>query len=243
MKSKVPWKYPLDKIITGGHVRLLFCVLLLLVLTSFLGAPRAQLQQSGGAGSSAAVGATGSAAPTSADLAGCTYNSSLPTLSSGQMGSAQCDSSGRVIISPIPAGTNVIGHVIADSGSTTAVTSLPAIPSGTNLIGYTRPGNACSTTNYESGMVFLPTSSTSVTSTSTCVAVLILNNTSSSAQTVSVQDQSTLCNSGACNILSSFSIPGNSQMSIPLYGAKFTSGIKWNAANANTVMGDVIGNQ
>jgi hypothetical protein len=36
----------------------------------------------------------------------------------------------------IPAGGNVIGHVIADSGSTTAVTSLPAIPAGTNVIGH-----------------------------------------------------------------------------------------------------------
>lgn len=35
----------------------------------------------------------------------------------------------------LPAGTNVIGHMIADSGSTTAVTSLPSTPAGTNLIG------------------------------------------------------------------------------------------------------------
>lgn len=39
------------------------------------------------------------------------------------------------INAPIPAGTNVIGHVIADTGSTTAVTALPATPAGTNLIG------------------------------------------------------------------------------------------------------------
>ena len=35
-----------------------------------------------------------------------------------------------------PAGTNVIGHVIADTGSTTAVTSLPALPTGSNVIGH-----------------------------------------------------------------------------------------------------------
>lgn len=35
----------------------------------------------------------------------------------------------------IGAGSAVIGHVIADSGSTTAVTALPATPAGTNLIG------------------------------------------------------------------------------------------------------------
>lgn len=36
----------------------------------------------------------------------------------------------------LPAGTNVIGHVIADTGSTTAVTSLPTLPAGTNVIGH-----------------------------------------------------------------------------------------------------------
>lgn len=57
--------------------------------------------------------------------------------------------------SPLPAGTNVIGHVIADSGSTTAVTSLPALPAGANLIGkvgfdQTTPGttNAVAATNF-----------------------------------------------------------------------------------------------
>ena len=35
----------------------------------------------------------------------------------------------------LPAGTNVIGHVIADSGSTTAVTSLPALVAGAAIIG------------------------------------------------------------------------------------------------------------
>jgi hypothetical protein len=42
--------------------------------------------------------------------------------------------SGTVAVSALPAtpaGTNVIGHVIADTGSTTAVTSLPAITKGT----------------------------------------------------------------------------------------------------------------
>lgn len=37
-----------------------------------------------------------------------------------------------------PAGSNVIGHVIADTGSTTAVTSLPATPAGSNIIGNVR---------------------------------------------------------------------------------------------------------
>lgn len=40
------------------------------------------------------------------------------------------------ITNALPVGSNVIGHVIADTGSTTAVTSLPAIPAGTNVIGH-----------------------------------------------------------------------------------------------------------
>jgi hypothetical protein len=222
----------LDRVIGSSYARFLAAAIALILVVSFIApGPRAQLQQSGGSGSNASIGSTGATAPTSAAEAGCVYNSSLPSPSSGQMEPCQLDSSGRLIVAPLTTSSSVDATIIA------------AVPAGTNLIGYTRPPNACSTTAYESGMVFLPSSSTSVTSTSTCVTALILNNTSSSAQTVSVQDQSTLCNSGVCNILSSFSIPGNSQMTIELYGAKFTSGIKWNAGNANEVMGDIIGNQ
>lgn len=42
------------------------------------------------------------------------------------------DSTGQV---KLAAGSAVIGHVITDSGSTTAVTSLPSIPAGSNVIG------------------------------------------------------------------------------------------------------------
>jgi hypothetical protein len=114
---------------------------------------------------------------------------------------------------------------------------------GTNLIGYTRAQNGCSTTVYESGMAYLPTTSTAVTSTSTCVALLALNNSGSTAQTVTVTDGSTNCNSAACPVLSSFVLPANSNMLLPLYGMKFASGIKWSTTTANQVMGDVIGNQ
>ena len=39
------------------------------------------------------------------------------------------------VATPLPAGTNVIGHIIADTGSTVAVTALPSIPAGANAIG------------------------------------------------------------------------------------------------------------
>jgi hypothetical protein len=149
----------------------------------------------------------------------------------------------------IAAGSNNIGSVNIASGQTVGLAAGAAsigtvgLNAGTNLIGYTRPPNACSTTAYESGMTFLPTASTSVTATATCVTVIVLNNTSAAAVTVSVQDQSTACNSAACNVLSSFSIPANSMMDIPLFGAKMTGGIKWNAGTANALMGDILGNQ
>ena len=43
------------------------------------------------------------------------------------------------------AGSAVIGHVIADTGSTTAVTALPALPAGTNSIGAVLPVSVTTT--------------------------------------------------------------------------------------------------
>src|ERR1017187_716644 len=231
----------LDRLIRGAHARFIVMALALIVFASFLTPTRAQLQQSGGPGSTVTVG------------------------------------------SALPAGTNVIGHVIHDTGSTTAVTgnvtvvqptgsslhvavdsapstavtgtfwqttqpvsgtvTVNALPAGSNLVGYTRPPNACGTTAYEAGLQFLTNASTQLTPTSTCITVIILNNTDTVSHAVSIQDQSTICNSAACNILSAFSIPANSQLLIPLYGAKFTSGIKWNADANTKVVADIIGNQ
>lgn len=54
------------------------------------------------------------------------------------------DSAGNVAISSLPAlpaGANVIGHVIVDSGSALAITSLPSLPTGSATIGaVTAPG-------------------------------------------------------------------------------------------------------
>jgi hypothetical protein len=250
MKSKSFWQSPVDRVTGAWWFRFAATIALVLILGSFVSGPHAQLQQSGGGGSNSSVGTTGSTAPTSAALSGGVYNTSLPTLTNGQMGAEQMDSSARqIIVGAGTAGTSTGGvFSVQGVGGGTALpvsgtVTVNALPAGTNLIGYSRPPNACSTTAYESGMVDLPTSSTSVTSTPTCVTTIILNNTSASAQTVSVQDQSTQCNSAACNVLSSFSIPANSEMDLAFYGAKFTGGIKWNAATANTVVGDIIGNQ
>lgn len=49
------------------------------------------------------------------------------------------DSAGKIGINALPAlpaGTNVIGHVVVDSAGSVAVTSLPSLPAGTNVIGH-----------------------------------------------------------------------------------------------------------
>lgn len=75
------------------------------------------------------------------------FNTTQPTVTTGQIVDLQSSARGAQIVATgadtfnatintaLPAGTNVIGHVIADSGSTTAVTSLPSLSTGSNLIG------------------------------------------------------------------------------------------------------------
>ena len=209
----------------------------------------AQLSQSGGGGSNASVGTTGATAPTSATLMGASYNTTLPTLTNGQMGAEQIDVNGRQIVVGAGVAGTPTGGVVSVQG-VAGGTAIPVsgtvsagINAGTNLIGYTRAQNGCSTTVYESGMAYLPTTSTAVTATTTCVTLLALTNGGATAQTITVTDGSTSCNSAACPVLSSFVLPANSNVLLSLYGMKFTTGLKWQTTTANQVMGDVIGNQ
>jgi hypothetical protein len=86
-----------------------------------------------GASTAAKQPALGTAGTASADV--------LSIQGIASMTPVKVDGSGvtqPVSIATLPAlaaGSAVIGHVIADSGSTTAVTSLPAIPTGANTIG------------------------------------------------------------------------------------------------------------
>jgi len=103
--------------------------------------------------------------------------------------------------------------------------------------------NACGATFYEAGMQDVPGSSTSLTTTATCVMAAWFNNTDSATHTVTLQDQSTACNSGDCQALTTFSIPASSFLRVQLDGSKFVGGIKWTADTANKVAADIIGNQ
>ena len=133
--------------------------------------------------------------------------------------------------------------VMGVNANVTNTVGISALPAGTNLIGYTRAQNACSTTNYESVMSNPPTASTSLTATTTCVAMIYATNTTATAATLTVQDQGTGCNSAACIWVDAFSVPPNSTVEWALNGAKFASGIKWNQGTANALSVDIVGNQ
>ncbi len=215
----------------------------LLVLAAALFGPTvsAQLQQSGGGGSNSSVGSTGAAAPTSATLAGASYNSTLPTLTTGQMGSLQVDSSGRLIT--VGAGTagSATGGVVSVQGvasGTALPVSVSSISAGTSIIGKVVPATACGTTVQSQALGAVPTSSTAVFTSTTCIIVIVLNNTNSSAATVTVTDDE----GTPINDVLTFSIPAYSQLIQPLYGVAFTSGLKWSASTTG-VTGAILGYQ
>jgi len=68
-----------------------------------------------------------------------------------------------------------------------------------------------------------------------------MTNTSGSAVTVTVTDNSTNCNGGACVILSAFSVAANSVSTMHFNGAPMSGGIKWSASTANVVNASMIG--
>jgi hypothetical protein len=66
----------------------------------------------------------------------------------------------------------------------------------------------------------------------------MIANTNASAQTVTVTDgQGT-----PVTVLSAFSIPANSEVTLPFYGSQMTSGIKWIAGGAG-LTGTVVAYQ
>lgn len=163
----------------------------------------------------------------------------------------------------LPAGSNVIGHVIVDTTSTTAVTQATGtnlhavIDSGTvtaNIsgsisnttfgvsggvanIGLVRiiPSSCTQTTNFTSSTAQVATGAgTTVTSTTTCVTYAYANNITNSAVTLRIADKQ-----GSPVIWlggnADFTIPANSNLRIPIDGVTFTSGITAIAGTATAV--------
>lgn len=175
----------------------------------------AQLQQSGGPGSTVTANA------------GTNLNTSALALETG----------GNLATL---AGT-VSAAKVNITGTLTAVTAITnALPAGTNVLGTvnTIPKTACGNTVASSALAAVPTSSTAVFSATTCLQVVVVNNTNSSAATVTVTD-----NAGTpINDVLTFSIPANSQLIQPLWGVQFTSGVKWTASGTG-LTGAVLGYQ
>jgi hypothetical protein len=212
MTARILIKRPLLRWNPG--IALALGVLVLYVGGSLMG----QLQQSGGPGSTVQANA-GTNLNTSA-LA-LETGGNLATIA-GAVGSAKMNVAGTLttvstvtavtaITNALPAGTNVIGHVIADSGLI-------------NTVPKTSCGN---TVAAGSTLAAVPTSPTLITSAATaCVVAIIANNTNAAAITITVTD-----NTGTpINDILTFSIPPYSQLIQPLYGAAFNAGVKWTAS-------------
>lgn len=206
-----------------------------------------------GVGGLAAVGATVAGSPV---YMGGVFNTSPATITTGQAGALQLDATQNLLTkinAAIPAGSNVIGHVIADSGSTTVVTGTVAVTeSGTWTV---QPGNTANTTAwlvkpvttctsagaFSVAMVALTTSFVSATGTTTCLEAIYFSNQANSSATVSIED-----GTGSPVIWfggnADFTIPANSAVTIPLYGIPTTTGFKWKAS-ATTVVAGAFGYQ
>jgi hypothetical protein len=162
----------------------------------------AQLQQSGGPGSTVTVGAA------------------LP---------AGTNTIGKVSIDQTTPGTT---NAVQITGTLPAFASTPtfnvgtmsALVAGTATIGVVIPKTPCGTTVFNQDLAAVPTSTGSPTSTTTCLMRAYFNNTNASAQTVTLTD-----NTGTpLNALGpAFSVPGLSNMIIPYDGIRFNAGIKW----------------
>jgi hypothetical protein len=180
-----------------------------------------QVRILGNAGAIVDFAGQNAAAPANEILTGCVFNTAPTTVTNGNGTQVQCDASANVLVD-----------------------LKTAIPAGTNLIGYTRPQNGCGTTNYEALMQYLPSASTQLTATATCLTSLLFFNKDTTQHTVTVQDQSTGCNAGVCQILTTYPLPANTGwVRIALDGTKFVGGLKWNADAANVVVANALGNQ
>jgi hypothetical protein len=196
------------------------------------GIGRTQLQQSGGPGSAVTVTSGSITANAGTNL----NTSNLDVLLSTRLKPADTlagvTTVGAVtaITNALPAGTNVIGHVIADSGTVT----VNALPASTNTIGYIkqRPNGCTSalTSDVVHDTVGVATGAgTSVSAVTGCVLECYVNNITNSAVTLRIADKT-----GTPIIWvggnADFSIPANSNLGcgadgLQISGITMTSGI------------------
>lgn len=169
----------------------------------------AQLQQSGGAGTSVTV-----------------QNASLPVTQSGtwtvQPGNTVNTTAWKVDGSAVtqPVSGTFFQATQPVSGTVTTVIK-----------------TSCGTTVASgSTLSAVPTSSTLLTSAATaCVIAAMFGNTNGSTQTVTLTDNTAT----PINHVLTFVVPANSQVTFPLYGMAFNLGVKWFAGGTGVTGGVV----
>jgi hypothetical protein len=200
---------------------------LLLIAVGILGPVYAQLQQSGGPGSTLPAGAATAAKQPALGTAGTPSADVITVQGVASMTALKVDGTGGVF-------------PISGSIANTGFNVTGSLPTGSNVIGQvqTVPKTACGTTAFTPAWQAVPTGNTVLTATTSCVQAIIISNTNASAQTVTITDgQGT-----PVTIASAFSIPANSQVTFPLYGSQMTSGIKW-LAGGTGLTGTVVAYQ
>jgi len=210
---------------------------LLLVAAGIFGPVYAQLQQSSGGGS--AVSATQAGTWNVNNISGTV---SLPTgaataAKQPSLGTAGTPSADVITVQGAASMTPL---TISGSISNTGFNVTGSLPTGANVIGQvqTVPKTACGTTAFTPAWQSVPTSTTSLTATTSCVLAVIITNTNGSSQTITITDGQ----GSPITIVSAFSIPANSQVTFPLYGSQMTSGIKWSAGGTG-MTGTVVAYQ
>lgn len=102
------------------------------------------------------------------------------------------------------------------------------------------PLTACGGTNYDSGLISLPNTSTVLTSTATCINAITLVNITTSPQFCTVTD-----NQGSpVNLIPpGFELSPKADATFNRNGVRALAGIKWSCTNASAVIGFIRGNQ
>jgi hypothetical protein len=183
---------------------------LLLIAIGVLGPLYGQLQQSGGAGT---------------------------VVTASQGGTWNINNISGTVALPTGAATSAKQPTFATAGSPSA--DVVTVQGATGMAALqTAPKTACGATAFTPAWQVVPTSSTALTATTSCVVAILVTNTNASAQTVTITDgQGT-----PVTVLSAFSIPANSEVTLPFFGAQMTSGIKWTAGGAG-LTGTVVAYQ
>jgi hypothetical protein len=107
---------------------------------------------------------------------------------------------------------------------------LAALP----LVGQTAYPSAASNEAYVLG--YSPNSLTAIVSRYVLVDEITLTNDSASDVTYILQDQTTSCNSGACQLLASVSVAANATYVITFRGRLMKGGMKENCSAANALV-------